>query len=67
MRLFLAVLFSLALAGVAAEWIAVGYMPQQHPFAVGMARDPQVWIKAGDVMEVEIGGIGVLRNPVVEV
>ena len=37
------------------------------PSGVGMARDPQVWIKAGDVMEVEIGGIGVLRNPVVAV
>lgn len=37
------------------------------PSGVGMARDPQVWLKRGDVVEVEIAGLGVLRNPVVEV
>lgn len=35
------------------------------PPGVGMARKPPVWIKNGDVMEVEIAGLGVLRNPVV--
>ncbi|MFT5424963.1 MAG: 2-keto-4-pentenoate hydratase/2-oxohepta-3-ene-1,7-dioic acid hydratase in catechol pathway [Phycisphaerales bacterium] len=35
------------------------------PSGVGMARDPQVWLKAGDVVEVEIEGLGVLRNGVV--
>lgn len=34
------------------------------PSGVGMARSPQVWLRAGDVVEVEIEGIGVLRNPV---
>lgn len=34
------------------------------PSGVGMARTPPVWLRAGDVMEVEIGGIGVLRNTV---
>jgi 2-keto-4-pentenoate hydratase/2-oxohepta-3-ene-1,7-dioic acid hydratase in catechol pathway len=34
------------------------------PPGVGMARTPPVWLKAGDVVEVEIGGLGVLRNPV---
>jgi len=34
------------------------------PPGVGMARKPQVWLKAGDVTEVEIEGLGVLRNPV---
>ncbi len=34
------------------------------PSGVGMARDPQVWLGDGDVVEVEIEGIGVLRNPV---
>lgn len=34
------------------------------PGGVGMARKPPVWLKAGDVVEVEIDGIGVLRNPV---
>lgn len=36
------------------------------PSGVGMARKPQVWMKAGDVCEVEVQGIGVLRNPVVD-
>jgi len=35
------------------------------PGGVGVARNPQVWMKAGDVCEVEIEGIGVLRNPIV--
>jgi 2-keto-4-pentenoate hydratase/2-oxohepta-3-ene-1,7-dioic acid hydratase in catechol pathway len=29
-----------------------------------MARQPQVWMKPGDVCEVEVQGIGVLRNPI---
>lgn len=33
------------------------------PPGVGMARDPQVWLKPGDVAEVEIDGLGTLRNP----
>ena len=32
------------------------------PPGVGMARKPPVWLKAGDVTEVEIEGLGVLRN-----
>ncbi|MEX0728264.1 MAG: fumarylacetoacetate hydrolase family protein [Planctomycetaceae bacterium] len=35
------------------------------PPGVGMARKPPVFIKEGDVMEVEIEGLGVLRNGVV--
>jgi hypothetical protein len=35
------------------------------PPGVGMARQPPVWLKGGDVVEVEIDGLGVLRNPVV--
>ena len=34
------------------------------PPGVGMARKPQVWLQAGDVVEVEIDGLGTLRNPV---
>jgi 2-keto-4-pentenoate hydratase/2-oxohepta-3-ene-1,7-dioic acid hydratase in catechol pathway len=34
------------------------------PSGVGYARKPQVWLKPGDTLEVEISGIGVLRNPV---
>lgn len=36
------------------------------PAGVGMARQPQVWMKPGDVCEVEIEGIGVLRNAIVD-
>lgn len=35
------------------------------PEGVGFARTPPVFLKAGDVIEIEIDGIGVLRNPVV--
>jgi 2-keto-4-pentenoate hydratase/2-oxohepta-3-ene-1,7-dioic acid hydratase in catechol pathway len=34
------------------------------PDGVGMARTPPEFLKDGDVMEVEIAGIGVLRNAV---
>jgi 2-keto-4-pentenoate hydratase/2-oxohepta-3-ene-1,7-dioic acid hydratase in catechol pathway len=37
------------------------------PSGVGHARKPEpVWMKAGDTVEVEIQGVGVLRNPVVD-
>lgn len=35
------------------------------PPGVGFARKPPIYIGAGDVMEVEIDGLGVLRSPVV--
>jgi 2-keto-4-pentenoate hydratase/2-oxohepta-3-ene-1,7-dioic acid hydratase in catechol pathway len=35
------------------------------PPGVGMARKPPVFLKPGDVVEVEIDGVGSLRNPVV--
>jgi len=34
------------------------------PSGVGHARTPQVWMKDGDVCEIEIEGIGTLRNPI---
>lgn len=34
------------------------------PSGVGFGRDPQLWMKPGDVIEVEVDGIGVLSNPV---
>lgn len=34
------------------------------PAGVGAARTPQVWMKDGDTVEVEIERIGVLRNPI---
>jgi acylpyruvate hydrolase len=36
------------------------------PGGVGYARTPPVWMKAGDTLEVEIEGIGVLSNPVTD-
>jgi 2-keto-4-pentenoate hydratase/2-oxohepta-3-ene-1,7-dioic acid hydratase in catechol pathway len=34
------------------------------PSGVGHARKPPVWMKAGDICEIEIEGIGLLRNPI---
>lgn len=34
------------------------------PSGVGMARTPPRWLRAGETVEVEIEGIGILRNPV---
>jgi len=34
------------------------------PGGVGAGRKPPVWMKPGDTVEVEISGIGTLRNPV---
>ena len=36
------------------------------PSGVGFARTPPAWMKNGDVCEVEIGSIGVLRNPIAD-
>lgn len=36
------------------------------PGGVGFRRDPKVYMKPGDVVEVELEGVGVLRNPVVK-
>ncbi len=36
------------------------------PGGVGYARNPPVWMKAGDTIEIEIEGIGVLSNPVTD-
>jgi acylpyruvate hydrolase len=36
------------------------------PSGVGLARKPQVWMKAGDVCEIEVEGMGVLRNGIVD-
>jgi 2-keto-4-pentenoate hydratase/2-oxohepta-3-ene-1,7-dioic acid hydratase in catechol pathway len=36
------------------------------PAGVGHRRNPPLWMKAGDVLEVEISLIGTLRNPVID-
>jgi 2-keto-4-pentenoate hydratase/2-oxohepta-3-ene-1,7-dioic acid hydratase in catechol pathway len=60
-------------AGVALAYISqvVTLLPGDLVFTgtppgVGMARKPPVWLKGGDIVEVEIEGLGVLRNPVVQ-
>lgn len=36
------------------------------PGGVGSRRTPPLWMAKGDTIEVDISGIGVLRNPIVE-
>jgi acylpyruvate hydrolase len=36
------------------------------PAGIGLARNPQLWMKHGDVCEVEIERIGILRNHIVD-
>ncbi|MFC3684699.1 fumarylacetoacetate hydrolase family protein [Hydrogenophaga luteola] len=36
------------------------------PAGVGQSRTPPVWMKAGDVFEVEIDSLGTLTNPIVD-
>ena len=36
------------------------------PAGVGIARQPPLWMKAGDVVRVEIEGLGILENPIVD-
>lgn len=35
------------------------------PIGVGGKRNPPVWLEAGDIVEIEVSGVGVLRNPVI--
>jgi len=36
------------------------------PAGVGLARKPPLWMKPGDVCEIEVPGLGILRNPIVD-
>jgi 2-keto-4-pentenoate hydratase/2-oxohepta-3-ene-1,7-dioic acid hydratase in catechol pathway len=36
------------------------------PAGVGFARKPPVFMKAGDICEVEVEGMGILSNPVID-
>ena len=36
------------------------------PAGVGVARKPPLFMKAGDVCEVEVEGLGILRNEIVD-
>ena len=37
------------------------------PSGVGYGRNPRIFMKVGDVVEIEVEGVGILRNPVEEV
>ena len=39
-------------------------IPTGTPGGVGARRNPPLWMKPGDVVEVEISGVGTLRNPI---
>jgi 2-keto-4-pentenoate hydratase/2-oxohepta-3-ene-1,7-dioic acid hydratase in catechol pathway len=41
------------------------YIATGTPGGVGFFRNPPVWMKEGDVCEIEIEGLGTLRNPIV--
>ncbi|MFV0298718.1 MAG: fumarylacetoacetate hydrolase family protein [Hyphomicrobiaceae bacterium] len=45
----------------AGDMIATG-----TPSGVAHARKPPAWMKAGDIVEVEVEGIGILKNPIVD-
>lgn len=36
------------------------------PSGIGLARKPPIWMKPGDVCEVEVEGLGVLSNPIID-
>ena len=36
------------------------------PSGVGVARKPPIFMKSGDVCEIEIEGLGILRNGIVD-
>ncbi len=36
------------------------------PSGVGHARKPPVWMKDGDIVEVEVEGLGILQNPIID-
>jgi acylpyruvate hydrolase len=38
-------------------------MTTGSPSGVSFGRSPKVFMKAGDVIEVEVQGVGILRNP----
>jgi 2-keto-4-pentenoate hydratase/2-oxohepta-3-ene-1,7-dioic acid hydratase in catechol pathway len=51
------------------QWVALkpgDLIATGTPDGVGLARKPQVWMKAGDVAEVTIEGIGTLSNTIAD-
>lgn len=50
----------------AIDWLPGDVLVTGTPSGVGLFREPQRFLQAGDVVEVEISGIGRLVNPVVD-
>ncbi|MCZ6497993.1 MAG: 5-oxopent-3-ene-1,2,5-tricarboxylate decarboxylase, partial [Gammaproteobacteria bacterium] len=36
------------------------------PGGVGRVRKPPIWMKPGDIVEVDIRGVGILRNTIAD-
>ena len=53
-------MMNLVLVGVGG---AAGAMAR-YLSGVGYGRNPRIFMKAGDVVEVEVEGVGILRNPI---
>lgn len=54
----------ISLLSVAHRLEPVDVIVSGTPAGVGMARKPQLWMKPGDVCEVEIERVGLLRSPI---
>jgi len=57
---------------VTLEWLSKGLtlvpgdiISTGTPAGVGFARTPPEYLQEGDVVEVEVEGLGILRNPIV--
>jgi len=55
-----------ALLSEAITWAPGDVIVTGTPSGVGLARKPPLWMKPGDVCEVEVEGIGVLRNRIAD-
>ena len=50
----------------AITWEAGDVIVTGTPAGVGLARKPPLWMKPGDVCEVEVERVGILRNPIAD-
>ena len=63
-KLYFSVAEIIAEITLAFELLPGDYIATGTPAGVGFFRKPPVWMKAGDVCEISIEGIGTLSNPV---
>ncbi|WP_395702878.1 fumarylacetoacetate hydrolase family protein [Aquabacterium sp.] len=58
-----------ALVAYCSQWTALlpgDVIATGTPAGIGARRNPPLWLRAGDVVEVTIEGLGTLRNPVLD-